>query len=161
LRPGGHAVSVHCTDLDPFFDGELAPEARAAFLDHLTTCERCQEGLFGRAEEEEIVGGIGAQISLSPARVTPPEKTSRTVMFLAPIVAAAAVIAIWLEISGATLSLRGMANHGPMHWRGDRTGGNDAPFAQSDSGTFDERAAFRKFQVGFTDLLGRDSFIPQ
>src|SRR5262249_9646360 len=60
-----------------------------------------------------------------------------------------------------TLSLRGMANHGPMHWRGDRTGGNDAPTAQPDSGTFDERAAFNKFQAGFTDLLGRDSFIPQ
>ena len=23
-----------------------------------------------------------------------------------------------------TQTLRGMANHGPMHWRGDRTGGN-------------------------------------
>jgi DNA-binding beta-propeller fold protein YncE len=59
-----------------------------------------------------------------------------------------------------TQSLRGMANHGPMHWRGDRTGGNDAPTDQPDSGTFDERAAFTKFQDGFTDLLGRDSFIP-
>jgi DNA-binding beta-propeller fold protein YncE len=59
-----------------------------------------------------------------------------------------------------TQSLRGMANHGPMHWRGDRTGGNDAPTAQPDSGTFDERAAFTKFQDGFTDLLGRDTFIP-
>ena len=29
-----------------------------------------------------------------------------------------------------TQSLRGMANHGPMHWRGDRTGGNDAASAQ-------------------------------
>jgi YVTN family beta-propeller protein len=56
-----------------------------------------------------------------------------------------------------TLSLRGMANHGPMHWRGDRTGGNDAPTAQPDSGSFDERAAFRKFQAAFTDLLGRDA----
>jgi hypothetical protein len=53
-----------------------------------------------------------------------------------------------------------MANAGPMHWRGDRTGGNDAPSAQPDRGTFDERAAFGKFQVGFTDLLGRASFIP-
>lgn len=60
----------------------------------------------------------------------------------------------------ATQSLRGMANHGPMHWRGDRTGGNDAPTAQPDSGTFDERAAFAKFQLGFTDLLGRSEFIP-
>jgi DNA-binding beta-propeller fold protein YncE len=60
-----------------------------------------------------------------------------------------------------TQSLRGMANHGPMHWRGDRTGGNDAPSVQPDSGSFDERAAFQKFQLGFTDLLGRDAFIPQ
>ena len=60
-----------------------------------------------------------------------------------------------------TQSLRGMANHGPMHWRGDRTGGNDAPTAQPDSGSFDEHAAFEKFRVGFTDLLGRDTFIPQ
>jgi DNA-binding beta-propeller fold protein YncE len=55
----------------------------------------------------------------------------------------------------ATQSLRGMANHGPMHWRGDRTGGNDAPSAQPDSGTFDERAAFAKFNPAFVDLLGR------
>jgi DNA-binding beta-propeller fold protein YncE len=54
-----------------------------------------------------------------------------------------------------TQSLRGMANHGPMHWRGDRTGGNDAPSAQPDSGTFDERAAFAKFNGAFPDLLGR------
>jgi DNA-binding beta-propeller fold protein YncE len=61
----------------------------------------------------------------------------------------------------ATQSLRGMANHGPMHWRGDRTGGDDAPTAQPDSGAFDEHAAFMKFRVGFTDLLGRDSVIPE
>jgi DNA-binding beta-propeller fold protein YncE len=59
-----------------------------------------------------------------------------------------------------TLSLRGMANHGPMHWRGDRTGGNDAPTAQPDSGSFDERAAFKKFTVAFPDLLGRSATIP-
>jgi DNA-binding beta-propeller fold protein YncE len=55
----------------------------------------------------------------------------------------------------ATQSLRGLANHGSMHWRGDRTGGNDAPSAQPDSGTFDEDAAFKKFDVAFEDLLGR------
>jgi DNA-binding beta-propeller fold protein YncE len=55
-----------------------------------------------------------------------------------------------------TQSLRGMANHGPMHWRGDRTGGNDVPAsAQPDLGTFDEVAAFKKFNVAFTGLLGR------
>lgn len=55
----------------------------------------------------------------------------------------------------ATQSLRGMANHGPMHWRGDRTGGNDAPTAQPDSGTFDELAAFLKFNPAFVGLNGR------
>ena len=44
-----------------------------------------------------------------------------------------------------------------MHWRGDRTGGNDAPSAQPDSGTFDERAAFKKFNGAFPDLLGRSA----
>jgi YVTN family beta-propeller protein len=60
-----------------------------------------------------------------------------------------------------TQSLRGLANHGPMHWRGDRTGGNDAPSTPPNSGSFDEHAAFEKFDVGFTDLLGRNTFIPQ
>jgi len=54
-----------------------------------------------------------------------------------------------------TQSLRGMANHGPMHWRGDRTGSLTEPNAQPDSGAFNEREAFRQFQKGFTDLLGR------
>ena len=59
-----------------------------------------------------------------------------------------------------TQSLRGMANHGPMHWRGDRTGADDAPNAQPDSGAFDEDAAFRKFQLGFVNLLGRHEPLP-
>jgi len=56
-----------------------------------------------------------------------------------------------------TQSLRGMANHGPMHWRGDRTGGNDTPSAQPDSGTFDEVAGFKKFLGAFPNLLGRNT----
>lgn len=55
----------------------------------------------------------------------------------------------------STQSLRGMANHGPMHWRGDRTGGNDEPSAQPDSGSFDEDAGFKKFNGAFEGLLGR------
>ncbi|WP_257459606.1 YncE family protein [Archangium lipolyticum] len=57
----------------------------------------------------------------------------------------------------ATQSLRGMANHGPMHWRGDRTAANDAPSAQPDSGAYDEAAAFKQFNPAFMDLLGRDT----
>ena len=55
-----------------------------------------------------------------------------------------------------TQSLRGMDNHGPMHWRGDRTGGNDAVFSgQPDAGTFNEDAAFKKFNPAFEGLIGR------
>lgn len=56
-----------------------------------------------------------------------------------------------------TQSLRGMANHGPMHWRGDRTGGNDEPSAQPDSGAFNEELAFAKFNPAFVGLLGRST----
>ncbi|HEY8515061.1 MAG TPA: hypothetical protein VIS07_06085 [Candidatus Binatia bacterium] len=51
-----------------------------------------------------------------------------------------------------TQSLRGMANHGSMHWRGDRTGGNDP-----DSGPFNEIRAFEKFNPAFVGLIGRTS----
>ncbi len=49
-----------------------------------------------------------------------------------------------------TQSLRGMANHGPMHWRGDRTAGSDPG-----GDPLDERGAFKKFNVAFGGLLGR------
>jgi DNA-binding beta-propeller fold protein YncE len=56
----------------------------------------------------------------------------------------------------ATQSLRGMDNHGPMHWRGDRTGFDDVPSsAQPDTGVFDESKAFNEFNEAFVALLGR------
>jgi YVTN family beta-propeller protein len=51
-----------------------------------------------------------------------------------------------------TQTLRGLANHGPMHWRGDRTGGN-APGGDP----LDEKAAFMAFNVAFEGLLGREA----
>ncbi len=48
-----------------------------------------------------------------------------------------------------TQSLRGMNNSGSMHWRGDRTGGND-----TGGSAFDEDAAFKKFNPAFVGLLG-------
>jgi YVTN family beta-propeller protein len=61
-----------------------------------------------------------------------------------------------------TQSLRGMANHGPMHWRGDRTSANCAdqngnpptpgdPIIRPDC----EEDAFNAFNVAFGGLLGR------
>jgi len=51
-----------------------------------------------------------------------------------------------------TQTLRGMAHHGPMHWRGDRTGGA----TRGDPRALDEQLAFETFNVAFAGLLGRD-----
>jgi DNA-binding beta-propeller fold protein YncE/cytochrome c peroxidase len=66
-----------------------------------------------------------------------------------------------------TQSLRGLDNHGAMHWRGDRNGaiqqtgapfldanGNPVVTAQPNSGMFDELDAFKSFNVAFPSLLG-------
>jgi len=57
-----------------------------------------------------------------------------------------------------TQSLRGLANHGAMHWRGDRLN-NSEPSVQPDGGAFDEDTAFKKFNVAFEGLNGRSSQI--
>jgi hypothetical protein len=67
-----------------------------------------------------------------------------------------------------TQSLRGMDNHGSMHWRGDRNGavqqdgtpfldgsGNPVVSAQPNAGIFDEEKAFESFNVAFPGLIGR------
>ena len=54
-----------------------------------------------------------------------------------------------------TQSLRGMAGAGPMHWRGDRTAGNDPG-----GNPLDEDAAFKKFNPAFVGLLGRKPSSP-
>ena len=53
-----------------------------------------------------------------------------------------------------TQSLRGLANHGAMHWRGDRQN-NREPSRQPDDGAFDEVDAFTAFNVAFPSLNGR------
>jgi YVTN family beta-propeller protein len=58
-----------------------------------------------------------------------------------------------------TQSLRGMANHGPMHWRGDRTAGNDFPSNQPGGGAFNENLNFQKFNPAFEGLIGRDDLL--
>ncbi|HEY1586793.1 MAG TPA: hypothetical protein VGH63_13955, partial [Polyangia bacterium] len=71
-----------------------------------------------------------------------------------------------------TQSLRGMDNHGPMHWRGDRNGMTQqtgAPFVdatgtpvssvQPNSGIYDEVNAFKSFNVAFPGLVGNGAML--
>jgi DNA-binding beta-propeller fold protein YncE len=55
-----------------------------------------------------------------------------------------------------TQSLRGLDNHGPMHWRGDRNGEQLGPPVQPNGGAFSEQAAFNAFNPAFVGLIGRD-----
>src|SRR5690606_160548 len=53
-----------------------------------------------------------------------------------------------------TQTLRGLVDHGALHWRGDRTGAG-----QPGVNAFDPFAAFLTFNVAFRDLLGREDLI--
>lgn len=48
-----------------------------------------------------------------------------------------------------TQTLRGLSNHGAMHWRGDRNGGSSQPFSAD--------LAFKAFNVAFPGLVGRSA----
>jgi YVTN family beta-propeller protein len=52
-----------------------------------------------------------------------------------------------------TQTLRGMAHHGAMHWRGDR--------ADQNGDIFNADIAFRNFRVAFPGLIGRATTIPE
>jgi DNA-binding beta-propeller fold protein YncE len=58
----------------------------------------------------------------------------------------------------ATQTLRGLVNHGTMHWRGDRV---DGYFGRDTSAgpPYDSQLAFKNFIVAFTALLGRGTQI--
>jgi YVTN family beta-propeller protein len=73
----------------------------------------------------------------------------------------------WHPLKGpmTTQSLRGMRHGGPMHWRGDRTGGLSSSRAPTWSGdpvnALDASKAFLKFNNAFVTLLGRSSPLAQ
>ena len=61
-----------------------------------------------------------------------------------------------------TQTLRGMDHGGPMHWRGDRSGGTaQNPWAYDGTPeALDERLGFQAFNPAFVGLLGRQATIP-
>lgn len=59
-----------------------------------------------------------------------------------------------------TQTLRGMANHGAQHWRGDRTRNfQDAPGEEPNFGTLNEDNSFNEFDVAIAGLNGNDSLL--
>jgi YVTN family beta-propeller protein len=71
-----------------------------------------------------------------------------------------AEISTFMNMKGpmTTQSMKGMANHGAQHWRGDRTGADGVTESvQPDSGVYDEQAAFKAFNPAFVGLIGREN----
>ncbi|MFQ5514875.1 MAG: hypothetical protein ACE5FG_10585 [Myxococcota bacterium] len=61
-----------------------------------------------------------------------------------------------------TQTLRGLATHGGMHWRGDRVDGffGTDPCTDPVNSACDEDHSFRNFIVAFEGLVGRDGILP-
>jgi hypothetical protein len=60
----------------------------------------------------------------------------------------------------ATQTLRGMANQGAQHWRGDRTRRfQDVPGAHPNTGSLDENNSFNEFDVAIFGLNGNDTLL--
>ncbi len=60
-----------------------------------------------------------------------------------------------------TQTLRGLANHGPMHWRGDRIRRfQDAPGKQPGFGSLNEFNSFTEFDTAIVGLNGNDRQLP-
>ena len=57
-----------------------------------------------------------------------------------------------------TQTFRGMADSGPMHWRGDR-GGQNRALVRGELESL-EAAAFKEFNPAFVELLGREEVLP-
>ena len=61
-----------------------------------------------------------------------------------------------------TQTLKGMATHGAMHWRGDRVDGltvDSCSGSSLSSAACDEAISFNNFRVAFEGLLGKDGMI--
>lgn len=61
-----------------------------------------------------------------------------------------------------TQPLRGVANHGATHWRGDRVKRVQYTYGQQpDTGAFDERSSIIEFDESVIGLVGGDAFLAQ
>jgi DNA-binding beta-propeller fold protein YncE len=137
-----------------------------------TACASCHIG----GDKDELAwdlgnpGGIPLTITkLGDVFTISPQVVSALLPAFAPI------FGFNMPVKGpmTTQSLRGMDNHGAMHWRGDRNGAinqdgspvidpaTNQPIvsAQPNAGLFDEVRAFTSFNVAFPGLVGNPAML--
>jgi hypothetical protein len=92
--PAAGAAAGPCLEpeaLAAWMDGALSPDERAAAERHAAACERCQSMIAAMALTEPV-----------PARHAP-WWAARTARWMAPIVAAAAAVALWFAVNPSVL----------------------------------------------------------
>jgi DNA-binding beta-propeller fold protein YncE len=137
-----------------------------------TACASCHIG----GDKDELAWDLGNPGGI-PLTITKSGKNGILDVFTIDPAVISALLPAFAPIFGynmpvkgpmTTQSLRGMDNHGPMHWRGDRNGAiqqSGAPFidpatnapvvsAQPNAGIFNENNAFKSFNVAFPGLVG-------
>lgn len=141
--------AMHTPEPDRVIEGRrFLYDARSTSSHGDTACASCH--IFG--DFDGLSWDLGAPDESTAMNTGPFMERLETV--------AAPLTSHFLAVKGPmnTQSLRGLANHGSMHWRGDRRGGNDsAVHEQPDVGAFDEQAAFKAFNVAFVGLNGRSA----
>ena len=107
------------------------------------SCSSCH--IFGDMDDLSWDLGDPDAVPFANPNPTPPTDEFPLIQFLPPLQP-------FDPLKGpmTTQSLRGMTNSGPMHWRGDRTGG------ASGGDPLDSNAAFLAFNVAFPGLIGLD-----
>ena len=89
-------MTLPCSHLDEFFDGELAAEAAATFRAHLATCDRCQRQLSGRMQEAMVVDEAApVVIPIAHARARKNHTRAIALAGMAVAIAAAVVLVVW------------------------------------------------------------------
>lgn len=153
LRAGAEVDKLFLANPEPLAIREGRPflyDARLTSANGEASCAGCH--VFG--DTDHLAWDLG-----DPDLVNVPDRNPRVPLIVRPPIPFTDGYFQALKGPMTTQSLRGMANHGPMHWRGDRTGADDAPSVQPDSGAYDERAAFAAFDGAFVSLLGRDEML--
>jgi tetratricopeptide (TPR) repeat protein len=91
-------MTSRCDDLDLYFDGELPEGERAAFEAHLAGCDRCQRELHALMQLEVATA---PEVKARPAdNVVPLARRRRALWAAAPVIAAAAAVALWIRSPG-------------------------------------------------------------
>lgn len=90
-------MTVRCSDLDRFFDGELSVAQAAVFRDHLATCPTCEAALLGRMQEDALICEERAAWADQAREVRRALRLRRWALPAIAAVAAAAVVALCLR----------------------------------------------------------------